>query len=185
MLATPSADELPPDWAGVRRFLFLPPAPSPHPPACSGFTIIETLAALLVIAVGVIGVAALYLDNVHASPERQLHLQAADLAESIAVRIRENSAGRVGYAGTIGVVCDSRARSKTAQDAAAQEAACWEAEVERTLPSGVGSISRDLTTTPATYVVAVSWSAPESGAASYVIRVDSSQAAARAIRAGD
>jgi type IV pilus modification protein PilV len=153
--------------------LFRPTAYSLQPRASfAGFTIIETLAALLVIAVGVIGVAALYLDNVHTSPERQLHLQAADLAESIAVRIRENSAGRVGYAGTIGVVCDSGARSKTAQDAAAHEAACWEAEVERTLPSGVGSISRDLTTTPATYVIAVNWSAPESGAASYVIRVD-------------
>jgi type IV pilus assembly protein PilV len=138
----------------------------------TGFTIIETLAALLVIAVGVIGVAALYFDNVHASPEGQLHMRAATLAESIAARIRENPAGRVGYVGTIGVICDPDARPKTAQDAAAQEAACWENEVERALPSGVGSISRDLTTTPVTYVVAVSWSAPESGAASYVIRVD-------------
>jgi type IV pilus modification protein PilV len=149
-----------------------PQVSSLQAPACSGFTIIETLAALLVIAVGVIGVVALYLDNVHTSPEGQLHIQAADLAESIAVRIRENSAGRVGYAGTIGVVCDPVARPKTAPEAAAQEAACWETKVERTLPSGVGSISRDLTTTPTTYVIAVSWSAPESGAASYVIRVD-------------
>ncbi len=137
----------------------------------AGFTIIETLAALLVIAVGAIGIAALYLDNVHTTPEGQLHLEAAELAGLMAARLRENGEGRVGYAGTIGVVCGARVRSKSPQDAAAQEAACWEAEVERRLPSGLGSITRDLSTTPVTYVVAVSWSAPKSGAASYVVHV--------------
>jgi prepilin-type N-terminal cleavage/methylation domain-containing protein len=137
-----------------------------------GFTILEMLAALLVMAVGVIGVAALYFDNVHIAPEDQLHMQATELAEGIAARIRATREGRVGFVGSIGVVCNPQAKPKNAQDAAAQEAACWEDEVERRLPSGLGSITRDLTTTPPTYVVAVSWSAPESGAASYVLRVD-------------
>ena len=151
---------------------FRPTAHSLQPTASRGFTIVETLAALLVIAVGVIGVAALYLDNVRATPEDELHRQAAELAEAIAARIDANAEGRVGYAGTIGVVCHRKAKPRTPQDAAAQEAACWEDEVERRLPSGLGSITRDLTTSPPTYVVAVSWSAPERGAASYVIRID-------------
>ena len=138
----------------------------------NGFTIIEGLAALLVIAVGVIGVAAVYLDNVRTTTEDQLHIQAAELAESIADRIRANEPGRVGYAGTIGVVCDPKAKARNPQDAASQEAACWEAEVERRLPSGLGSIMRDLTTAPPTFVVSVSWSAPGSGTASYVVRVE-------------
>jgi hypothetical protein len=54
---------------------------------------------------------------------------------------------------------------------AAREAACWEDEVERKLPSGLGTITRDTLTTPPTYVIAVSWSAPDAGTASYVIRV--------------
>jgi type IV pilus assembly protein PilV len=137
-----------------------------------GFTILEMLAALLVMAVGVIGVAALYVDNVHVAPEDQLHLQATELAEAIGARIRANADGRVGYVSTIGVVCNAKAKLRNPQDEAAQEAACWEDEVERRLPSGLGSITRDLTTTPPSYVVAVSWSAPESGAASYVIRVE-------------
>lgn len=140
--------------------------------AFAGFTIIETLAALLVVAVGVIGVAALYYDNVHATPGDALHTQAAELAEEIAERVRSNKEGRVGFASTIGVVCDTKAKRKTPQDEAAQEAACWKAEVERSLPSGLGSITRDLSTNPPSYVVAVSWAAPDSGAASYVIRVD-------------
>lgn len=138
----------------------------------SGFTIIEALASLLVIAVGVIGIAALYYDNVHATPGDALHMQAAELAEDIADRIRSNNDGRVGFASTIGVVCGAKAKRKTPQDETAQEAACWKAEVERSLPSGLGSITRDLSTSPPTYVVAVSWAAPDSGAASYVIRVE-------------
>lgn len=140
--------------------------------ACAGSTIIETLAALLVIAVGVIGVAALYYDNVHATPGDALHSQAAQLAEHIAERIRSNEDGRVGFASTIGVVCGGKSKRNTPQDEAAQEAACWKADVERALPSGLGSVTRDLSTTPVTYVVAVSWSAPDGGAASYVIRVE-------------
>lgn len=143
-----------------------------HVRACAGFTIIETLAALLVVAVGVIGVAALYYDNVHSTPGDALHGQAAELAEDIAERLRSDQEGRVGFASTIGVVCDPKVKRKTPQDKAAQEAACWKAEVERVLPSGLGSITRDLSTNPPTYVVAVSWAAPDSGAASYVIRVN-------------
>jgi hypothetical protein len=99
-------------------------------------------------------------------------MQATELAEAIAARIRANAEGRFGYVSTIGVVCNAKAKLRNSHDAAAQEAACWEDEVERRLPSGLGSITRDLTTTPPSFVVAVSWSAPESGAASYVIRID-------------
>ncbi len=136
-----------------------------------GFTIIEVLAALLVIAVGVIGIAALYSDAVQTNTEEHLHLQAAELAAEIAKRIEENEVGRVGYAGTVGVVCNAQRRVTSPVDAAANEAACWEDRVERSLPSGLGTITRDVSTTPVTYIVAVSWSAPKKGAASYVIQV--------------
>jgi hypothetical protein len=66
---------------------------------------------------------------------------------------------------------NQEAKPKRAQDAAAVEAACWHQQVGEQLPSGTGSITRDATTTPPTYVIAVSWSSPEGGAASYVIRV--------------
>lgn len=137
-----------------------------------GFTIVEILAALLVMAVGFIGIAALYSDQAQTDPEAQLHEQATALAEAIATRIRATNEGRTGYATTVGVVCDPKAKPTLPQDAAAQEAACWETEVEQKLPSGLGTITRDLSTTPPTYVVAVSWSAPQAGASSYVIRVD-------------
>jgi len=136
-----------------------------------GFTIVEVLAALLVMAVGIIGIAALYSDQVQTNPEAELHHAAAVLAEQIADRMRSTKEGHAGFATTIGVLCDQQFRLKLPQDIAAREAACWEDEVERRLPSGLGTITRDPLTTPTTYVIAVSWSAPDAGTASYVIRV--------------
>jgi type IV pilus assembly protein PilV len=136
-----------------------------------GFTIVEVVAALLVMAVGIIGIAALYSDQVQTNPDAELHREASALAEQIADRIRGTKEGQAGFATTIGVLCDQQSKLKLPQDVAAREAACWEDEVERKLPSGLGTITRDALTTPPTYVVAVSWSAPDAGTASYVIRV--------------
>lgn len=143
-----------------------------NPQRMRGFNIVEILAALLVVAVGIIGVAALYSDQTHIPADARLPLRAAELAESMAARIRATSEGHDGFATTIGILCDRDKKARSAQDQAAIEAACWEDEVERALPSGLGSISRDTTSTPASYVVAVSWSAPGTGAASYVTRVE-------------
>ena len=137
-----------------------------------GFNIVEILAALLVMAVAIVGIAALYSDQTHIPADARLPLRAAELAEAMAERIRSTSEGRDGFATTVGVICDEKAKAKLPQDKAAQIAACWEDEVESALPSGLGSISRDTSMTPASYVVAVSWSAPGSGAASYVTRVE-------------
>jgi len=136
-----------------------------------GFTVVEMLAALLVMAVGIIGIAALYSDQAQTNPEAQLHRKAAALAEQIADRIRHTKEGHAGFATTIGVLCEQQGKLVLPSDIAAHEAACWEDEVERKLPSGLGTITRDALTTPPTYVIAVSWSAPDAGTASYVIRV--------------
>lgn len=137
-----------------------------------GFNIVEILAALLVIAVAIVGIAALYSDQTHIPPDARLPLRASELAEQMAERIRATPEGRDGFATTVGVVCNDKAKTRTPQDKASQIAACWEDEVENSLPSGLGSISRDTSMTPASYVVAVSWSAPGTGAASYVTRVE-------------
>ncbi|HWK50945.1 MAG TPA: hypothetical protein VNR40_13720 [Steroidobacter sp.] len=137
-----------------------------------GFNIVEILAALLVMAVAIVGIAALYSDQTHIPADARLPLRAAELAEQMAERIRVTPEGRDGFATTVGVICSEKARTRTAQDKAAQIAACWEDEVESSLPSGLGSISRDTSLTPASYIVAVSWSAPGAGAASYVTRVN-------------
>jgi type IV pilus modification protein PilV len=137
----------------------------------SGFTFAEIVVALLIVGIAIIGIAALYTDTTDAARESEPRLQAAQLAERIAARIKANPAGRTGYASVVGVTCDQKANPKRAEDAAAIEAACWHEKVAAEMPSGMGSVTRDTSTKPPTYVVAVSWSPREGGAASFVIRV--------------
>jgi len=133
------------------------------------------IAALLVIAIGLIGIASLYGDAVQTELDTQPRARAARLAQSMADRVTANSAGRAGYASVVGVLCVTNGRQLKPQAAAAQEAACWQDEVEKNLPSGTGAITRDPSTNPPTYVIAVSWFAAGSGAASYVVRVQPAQ----------
>lgn len=137
----------------------------------AGFTLAEVFTAILVIGIGLVGIAALYGETAQPDPEALPRAQAAELAQTIAERVRVNAAGRTGYASIVGVVCSPSRKPTAPLDVAAQEAACWQEQVQRALPNGTGAITRDLTTTPPTYVVAVSWSAPGAGASSYVIRV--------------
>ena len=139
--------------------------------AVAGFTLAEVFTAILVIAIGLVGIAALYGETAPPDPEGAPRAKAEELAQVIAERVRINSTGRQGYASIVGVVCVADRKPKRPIDAAAQEAACWQDQVQKALPNGTGSIMRDLTTSPPTYVVAVSWSAPGAGASSYVIRV--------------
>jgi len=144
-------------------------------PRRAGFTIAEVLVALVIVGIAIIGVAALYSDTTGTARESEPRLRAAELAEEIAMRVRANEPGRTGYASVVGVVCDTAAKPKRPEDAAALEAACWHEKVATQLPSGMGSITRDTTTAPPTYVIAVSWSSAEGGAASYVIRVQNKE----------
>jgi type IV pilus assembly protein PilV len=141
------------------------------PRSARGFTLVEIVAALLIIAIALLGIAALYMDTTETVRESEPRVRAAELAEEIAARIRANPAGRTGYASVVGVKCDTQAKPKRAEDAAAIEAACWHERVTTELPSGMGSVTRDASSNPPTYVVAVSWSPPEGGAASFVMRV--------------
>ena len=126
---------------------------------------------MLVIVIGLIGIASLYGEAVRTELDTEPRARAARLAQSMADRVNANATGRAGYASLVGVLCVTDGRDRRPLNAAAQEAACWQDEVEKELPNGTGSITRDLSMNPPTYVVAVSWSAAGSGAASYVVRV--------------
>lgn len=139
-------------------------------PCSSGFTLVEVIAALLVVGIGLIGVAALYGEAMHTEIDTHPQAQAARLAQVMAEKVDANVAGRTGYANVIGVLC-TETRDPRPVNAAAQEAACWHEEIRKALPNGTGAISRDLSTNPPTYVISVSWSAAGAGAASYVMRV--------------
>jgi type IV pilus modification protein PilV len=133
-----------------------------------GMTLVESLAALLLSAVAVIGISALYLERQRVERAGETRTTAAALAATMAEQIRDG-AYRTGYENLLGAGCTTDT-PKDADAAASQRTACWQDQVAQLLPNGSGSVLRERGTTPPTYTIAVSWSDPTTGAASYVTR---------------
>jgi type IV pilus assembly protein PilV len=72
----------------------------PRVPA--GFTLIEVLAALVVLAVGLLGLERLMIDGLSGSRIARQHSQAVALAADMGERIRSNGAGAGAYALAVG-----------------------------------------------------------------------------------
>jgi len=132
-----------------------------------GFTLIETLVALLVLSVGMIGVVALHGQGLSASGLAIRHTAAVGLASDIADRIRVNRGAREAYEGAAGDNnCDDPTGSGgvdcTPDQMAAHDLFLWQAQLAQTLPGGQGVIDVDTGTNPPTYTVTVNWNEPAS-----------------------
>ena len=136
-----------------------------------GATLVEVLVALLIMSVGLLGVAALYVDNLRKGRTALVRTQAATLAGDMADRIRVNREGGAAFARMTGRRCADLAMNASADEAAANDLACWQDEVAKQLPNGIGTVVRDSSTLPPTYTVTVSWSETGAGTASYVVHV--------------
>ena len=64
-----------------------------------GFTIVEALVALVVLAVGMLGIASLYVTTLRASGSAMSRMQAINLASDLGDRIRANRTAEAAYAG--------------------------------------------------------------------------------------
>jgi len=143
---------------------------TPYSPARSaGFTLIETMVALLVLSVGMIGVAVMHGKALAASGTAIRRSQAIGLAADIADRIRVNRGAQAAYAGAAADNnCDDPTGSGGVDCSPAQMAAhdlfVWEAQVAATLPGGQGAVAVDTATNPTTYAVTVSWDEPSQNA---------------------
>ena len=140
-----------------------------------GFTLVEALVALIVLSVGLLGIAALYVESLSASRSALLRTQAVNLAADMADRIRANRAAGIAYAvdtaslGTETTACETTAGCAAA-DLAAHDIFRWKAVGTNLLPGFLGEI--DFTdATPDVYVITVSWTEPE-GAATYALRIE-------------
>lgn len=131
----------------------------------SGFTLIETMVALLVLSVGMIGVAALHGQSLAASGVAIHRSQAINLAGDIADRIRVNRGADTAYEGAAADNnCDDPTGGGGVDCSEAQMAAhdlfVWQNQVQQTLPGGAGAVEVDTATNPTSYTVTVSWDEP-------------------------
>jgi type IV pilus assembly protein PilV len=123
-----------------------------------GFGLVEALVALVVLSVGMIGIAALYGQGLGAGRTALYRTQAVNLAADMADRIRVNRRGDANYGGA---AADNGcgpggATNCTPAQMAAHDLFTWQAQVTALLPGGVGVVQY-AGTTPPTYTIQVTW----------------------------
>ena len=112
-----------------------------------GFSLVEVLVALIVLSVGLLGIAAMYVETLRANRDALVRTQAISLASDLADRIRSNRLPADNYEGTGG------------NPRAIADLADWTTAVATQLPGGVGTVRfrAGTATTPAQYMIEVAW----------------------------
>jgi len=130
----------------------------------SGFSMVETLVALVVLAVGLIGMASLFATSVRSGGSAIARMQAVALANDLADKIRANPTAGAAYAGSAANgTCATKAFgaiSCNPATMAADDLYTWQAQIASTLPgSPTGSVIavQDVSTAFYTYTITVSW----------------------------
>ena len=127
-----------------------------------GFTLIEAMVALVVLSVGMLGIAGLYVTTLRSSGGAIYRMQAVNLATDMADRIRANRGANLAYnAAAADNNCYGAGSVDCAPAAmAANDLFVWQAQVIATLPSGNGVVAVApgvAATDPFTYTITITW----------------------------
>jgi type IV pilus assembly protein PilV len=145
-----------------------------------GFSIVEVLVALVVLAVGMLGIAGLYVTSLQASGSALLRMQAVNLAGDMADRIRANPNAGAAYEGV--AANNNCAGAAPAICSAAQMAGDdlwrWRVQLAGALPDDgdaatpQGTVDVAAGGSPRTYTITVTWVEPtEPDPLTYVLRM--------------
>ena len=135
-----------------------------------GFSLIEAMVSLVVLSVGMIGIAALYGQGLGAGRTAMYRTQAVNRAADMADRIRVNRLGGAAYAGAAG---NNNCRpgggvNCTPAQMAADDLFVWQAQVGAQLPNGQGAV-QFAAGTPPSYTIQVTWQEVGLGAITHQI----------------
>lgn len=131
----------------------------------SGFSLVEVLITLVIMSVGMLGIAGLYVQSLQAGRTSMFRHHAVTLAGDVADRIRANPTAGIAYnhaanatgtnnsCVTGGVVCNSA-------DMAANDIFLWQAQASDTLPAGAIAVVFNAGVNPPTYQITVGWNEP-------------------------
>ena len=136
-----------------------------------GFTLVETMVALVVLAVGMLGIAGLYVTTLKSGGSAIFRMQAVNLATDLADRIRANRGANVAYAGAAANNnCYGAAAVDCAPDLmAANDLFVWQQQVAAILPGGNATVGVPAGTVPFTYTITINWTESGGVAQSYVL----------------
>ena len=128
-----------------------------------GFSLVEALVALVVLSIGMLGIAALHVEGLRSARTALTRTTAVALASDIADRIRANRNAKTEY-NTVVTSADTDAKCApkgagcTPAELAHHDKATWLGAIENALPGGTGTIDCDDAAVPATYTITISWS---------------------------
>lgn len=125
-----------------------------------GFSMIEILVTLLIIAMAMLGTAGMQAYALKVGQGGQFRNQAVFLAADMAERIEANkayAASGVGYVGTLNSSVDCVTNGCSATELAAYDVTSWNAAIAQLLPGGLGTITPSTNGNLHSYIVKVSW----------------------------
>lgn len=129
-----------------------------------GSSLLEVLVTLAIVAVALLGTAALQAKALQLNQGGQFRAQAVFLVADIAERMEANKAAAVAgaYVLTSGdtppsLVTDCSTAVCSSSTLATYDILQWQAAVAAVLPQGSWSVARTATGNPSTYSIAVSW----------------------------
>jgi len=127
-----------------------------------GFTLVEVLIALIIMSVGMLGIAGLYVHSMTAGRTSLFRHHAVTLAGDVADRIRANPRAQGAYAVAGGADnnCVDGGIDCTPAQMAANDIFLWEDQAADTLPAGTVAIVFDNAPVPPTYQITVQWTEP-------------------------
>ncbi len=139
----------------------------------SGFTLLEILVAMLVMSIGLLGLAGLMTSSMRNNLSASHRTQATWMAYDIIDRMRANRASAVagGYATAMGTAanCTTAVPSGTIP---AQDVAAWKNQLACALPAGNGSIAVNTATQVATIQIQWNDSRGNQGLANQTFKVE-------------
>jgi len=123
----------------------------------AGFTLIEILVALLVLAIGLLGVAAMQLRGLNYSHDAYLRSQISVLAYDMSDRMRLNRTAAASYVGEWDVPTTEPTCSTAmmATVSATNDLACWRRQVYDAMPPGAEADI--IAETGGEYTIALKW----------------------------
>jgi type IV pilus assembly protein PilV len=107
-----------------------------------GFTLVEVLIAVLVLAIGLLGLAGLQASSLRFNNDAQLRSQATMLAYDISDRMRANSTAASNGAYDLALTAGACGAGAGGGSVAAQDLAQWLAQLGCLLPQGAGQVQR-------------------------------------------
>lgn len=126
-----------------------------------GFSLIEVLIALVIMSVGMLGIASLYVQSMQAGRTSLLRHNAVTLAGDVADRIRANpTAADLYEGGGADNSCVADGINCSGPEMAAHDIFLWRQQAADSLPAGDVNVTYNGAVNPAEYTIAVVWSEP-------------------------